>query len=507
MGIQSAEYRGACAVGLRVVIAHCLRQPEAEPADDTPEEEAQANDDEDEEMHDGEYDDNEEHDGRYNHNEEHGENTENIYPSLEEEPPSTPAAPSAPLRPLGRFMTPQAPSAFPRPAARARASLGGPALGLSSSVSGALAGPRRVRLVEPWKISDIVVPPAPGDIKTEGDDAAAVKEERAASVVPGPGTPRRDRVSEEEKRVRPPSPAFVARRTDHAQAIRERRKSALTTPDTFFNGRAPGVRPGPSTASSSSAPAPLPPLFPAPPSPVKAEDGGEDAGVLLARMREMVAGVRRRQSGVGAEDVPRRASLSPRKRAGFSLLARDEGGADTIVEEQEQEQGGADAPVPVAAAPREVGTPQMGDLRHLFGAPAQAATPQLKGVREMFRPVRPSAGMEDAALEGVGEMMSSPVGWRGKAAAQAHEEEDDEEEDPAPARGPKGKAAASRRTPKSVATRKEAPASELAAVEEDEVAAPVEPQPPAARVARRTRTRTAESDQVSFSRCLVMFVV
>ena len=123
------------------------------------------------------------------------------------------------------------------------------------------------------------------------------------------------------------------------QAIRERRKSALTTPDTFFNGRAPGVR-----LSSSSAQAPLPALFPTPPSPqkdagagkAKVEDGAEDAGVLLARMREMVAGVRRRQSsGSGAEG---RASLSPRKRGGFSLLARDEAGEDTIVEEQEQEQ-------------------------------------------------------------------------------------------------------------------------------------------------------------------------
>ena len=110
------------------------------------------------------------------------------------------------------------------------------------------------------------------------------------------------RVSEEEKRVRRTSPSFVGSCADHAQAIRERRKSALTTPDAFFNGRAPGVRPSPSTASSSSAPAPLPALFPAPPSPVKAEDCGEDAGVLLARMREMVADVRRRQSGAGAED-------------------------------------------------------------------------------------------------------------------------------------------------------------------------------------------------------------
>ena len=445
------------------------------------------------------------HDAEHNNHEEH-DNTDNIYPSLEEEVPSTPSTTGVPLRPLGQFMTPQASSAFSRPATRTRASLGGPALALSSSVSGAAAGPRRVRLVEPWKISDIIVPPTQGDVKTEGDDAAAVKEERAASVVPGPGTPRRDRVSEEEKRVRRTSPSFVGSCADHAQAIRERRKSALTTPDAFFNGRAPGVRPSPSTASSSSAPAPLPALFPAPPSPVKAEDGGEDAGVLLARMREMVADVRRRQSGAGAEDVPRRASLSPRKRAGFSLLAREEAGTDTIVEEQEQEDGNADAPVPVAAAPREVGTPQMNDLRHLFGAPAKAqATPQLKGVREMFRPVKPPAGVEDAALEGVGEMLSSPAGWRGNTAAQTDDQDDEEEA--APARGPKGKAAASRRTPKNGAARREAPASDVAAVDEDEVVVPLEAKPPATRVARRTRTRTAESDQVSLSRYLGMHAV
>ena len=177
-----------------------------EPADDTPDAEPQtADDDNDEDMddqHHDQYDDEEQQDLM---NLDEAEHIENIYPNLQEELqqplPSTPTAPSAPLRPLGRFMTPQASSAFPRPSAHGRASLGGPALPLASSVSGAPAGPRRVRLVEPWKISDIVVPPAQGDVKPESD-AAAVKEERATSVVPGLGTPRRERVSEEEKRVR-----------------------------------------------------------------------------------------------------------------------------------------------------------------------------------------------------------------------------------------------------------------------------------------------------------------
>lgn len=290
----------------------------------------------------------------------------------------------------------------------------------------------------------------------------------------------------------------------HTQAIRERRKSALKTPDTFFNGQAPGLR-------RAAAP-PLPALFPAapststPPSPqkdagaAKAEDGAgtEDAGVLLARMRQMVEGVRRRQS---MEDAPRRASLSPRKRSGFSLLARE---GDAIMEEDDEDGDGdaaegAGAAVPVAAAPREVRTPQMGDLRHLFGAAGPSATPQLAGVREMFRRTRAPAGIEDAALQGVGEMMSSPAGWRGRPAADDHEEDEDDEEVPAPvvpARGAKGRAAPARRTPKSAATRKEAPASGLAVEEEGEPAAPGTTQPPAARVARRTRTRAAASDQV-----------
>ena len=103
------------------------------------------------------------------------------------------------------------------------------------------------------------------------------------------------------------------------QAIRERRKSALTTPDTFFNGCAPGLR---AAASSSSSSAPLPALFPTPVSPqkdpgaggVKGEDGEEDPGVLLARMREMVAGVRRRQSSGAEVMIPLPQSERPRIR-------------------------------------------------------------------------------------------------------------------------------------------------------------------------------------------------
>lgn len=441
------------------------------------------------------------------------ENTDNIYPNLEELQQPLLAGPSTPepQRPLGRFMTPQASSTFNRASAQGRASIGGFAPSLASSVSGAPVGPRRVRLLEPWKVSDIVVPLADGKVKTEED--GDIKEERAVSVVPGPstaGTPRRDRVSEAEKRVSPRYPACRILSTDiFTQAIRERRKSALKTPDTFFNGQVPGFRRAPA--------APLPALFPSAPntstplSPQKVpsaageEDGAgaEDASVLLARMRQMVEGVRRRQS---MEDAPRRASLSPRKRGGFSLLAREHGARgepDAIMEEQEQDDGDGDtaegAAVPVAVAPSQVRTPQMGDLRHLFRDPCPSATPQLKGVREMFRPTKPLAEFADAALEGVGEMMSSPAGWRGKAVAPDDEEDDEEEPAPVvPARSVKSRAVPAKRTPRSAATRKETPASGLAVVEEDEVAAPVGTQPPAARVVRRTRTRTAESDQVCF---------
>ncbi|TFY56053.1 hypothetical protein EVJ58_g7870 [Rhodofomes roseus] len=443
------------------------------------------------------------------------QNTENIYPNLQDEfqeqpeaGPSTPEPSVAPLRPLGRFMTPQT-SVFPRPSAQGRYSIGGPTThNLGGSVSGTGAGPRRVRLVEPWKVSDIVVPAVEEEVKKEEE---IMKQERAQSLAPVStlaGTPRRDRVSEEEKRT-----------------IRERRKSALSTPDNFFNGQAPGFR-----RASAAPSAPLPALFPSAQSTspkkehaasLKTEDGTdigseEDAGVLLARMRQMVEGVKRRQSTeAGAGGTPRRKSLSPRKRSGFSLLASEPGthrqGQDAIMEEQEDadENAGANGQVDGAVLPvsKYAGTPQMNDLRHLFAAPGPSATPQLTGVREMFLSQKKTTGVEDTALEGVGEMMATPAGWRSKSAARAQDLEEENEDGAAdeefapvvPSRNAKGKGVATRRTPRSVNAQKETPASNLGTVDEDDAAASTQVRSSAAKVVRRTRTRTVESDQEATS--------
>ncbi|KAH9934220.1 uncharacterized protein B0H18DRAFT_1101746 [Fomitopsis serialis] len=503
-------------------------EAETGPAEDIPQEEPQPAGDVRDDTHDEDMSDEQLEDPYPNYDQENAndeeqdymttedmEISENIYPNIQEEleqakaGPSTPEPSAAPVRPLGRFMTPQASSTFSRPAAQGRYSIGGPAPNnLSSSVSGTGAGPRRVRLIEPWKVSDIVVPTTQEEVKKEEEN---VKEEREQSVAPGSaltGTPRRDRVTEEEKR-----------------AIRERRKSALTTPDNFFNGQAPGFR-----RASTAASAPLPALFPTaqstspkkdPGATLKTEDGAtagaeEDASVLLARMRQMVEGVRRRQSmEVGAGESPRRKSLSPRKRNGFSLLAPELGaqrqGEDAIMEEQEEVGEGVgygeqadDDFLPVSTAPRQAGTPRMNDLRHLFAAPGPSATPQLTGVREMFHREKRAAGVPDDALEGVGEMMTTPVGWRPRTVDQAEgdvqEDDDIHEEELAPAvpsRTAKGKGVASRRTPRSAATQKPTPASNLATVAEDDAATSAEARPNAARVVRRTRTRTVESDQES----------
>ena len=88
-----------------------------------------------------------------------------------------------PARPLGRFMSPQ----IPRISQQPRLSLG----------VGADAGPRRVRVVAPWKVSEIEVP-------------ATVKEEEGNPQPSGPVQPlsvphsptKREKVTDEEREVR-----------------------------------------------------------------------------------------------------------------------------------------------------------------------------------------------------------------------------------------------------------------------------------------------------------------
>ncbi|KAI0922850.1 hypothetical protein AcV5_009721 [Taiwanofungus camphoratus] len=427
-------------------------------------------------------------------------------PAQAPERPTTPPLP--PARPLGRFMTPQAPTAFHRPSAHIRYSVGGFMPG------GVGTGPRRVRVVAPWKVTDLVVPLNGSGVKEE-EETGEVDAAKEKEVIPGSeGTPaRRQRLSEEER-----------------QAIRERRRSALATPDTFFPGRVhtPSAAPLPALfASTPGAPPPTP--FDGQP---KEEEGNEDTQVLLARMQQMVEGVKRRQS-MGME-MGRRMSLSPRKKASFSLLARD-GGEDLIEEAEghddkenavgtgEHEQESIEIANPeVSADPlrQPPQTPRLDDLRHMFAAPRTAQTPSFRGVREMFLREQAHEKKEKAdkqgdeeALEGVGEMLATPAGWRGRPAA-VHPEADAEDEEheehaptppSAPARATKGRSAgAPRRTPRTAETPKETGPQDLATVHEDEddvtnseTHPETHPETKGARIVRRTRTRTAESDQDS----------
>lgn len=131
-------------------------------------------------------------------------------------PPVTRGPFAVPARPLGKFMTPQAPrqADFGLPKNRTRGhvrySVGGFTPGgiygtatPGPSGVGTASGPRRVRVVEPWRVSEITVPL--NDAQEEEQNYAAEE-----SFVP-PSTPRRDeplspskreRLTEEERKVR-----------------------------------------------------------------------------------------------------------------------------------------------------------------------------------------------------------------------------------------------------------------------------------------------------------------
>ena len=117
--------------------------------------------------------------GQYENHGEHDQ--ENQYEYQDEHDDTLVAEPS---RPLGQFMTPQIPKISRQP----RLSLGPGAPD---------AGPRRVRVVAPWKVSEIQVPTT---VKEEGAPGPS-----ANTPVP-PSTPRspakREKVTDEEREVR-----------------------------------------------------------------------------------------------------------------------------------------------------------------------------------------------------------------------------------------------------------------------------------------------------------------
>ncbi|KAI0826106.1 hypothetical protein BC629DRAFT_1434608 [Irpex lacteus] len=191
------------------------------------------------------------------------------HPPSPSHPHRTPRAPSTSKSPRRshqhptRFMTPQVSrisSAGGRGRGRvARYSVGGftpggiygslqVPVGEKQNGSGSgVSGPRRVRVVEPWKVEDIVIPTSTAatggaveeeeeewqDEDADGDDGGDDREEQ------------REEEREREERVGTmsvsPSKRPVVSDAER-KAILERRRSALTAPDTFFGGQVPGSR-------------------------------------------------------------------------------------------------------------------------------------------------------------------------------------------------------------------------------------------------------------------------
>ena len=191
-------------------------------------------------------------------------------------------------------------------------------------------------------------------------------------------------------------------------------------------------------------------------------------------------------------------------------------------------------------------TPRMDDLRHIFNVPRTDATPSFNGVHNMFKQPAPPSVLETPhlegirpmftraeraaaessksggdvselyqrvmatpTLEGIGEMLNTPAGYRREDAPQqeleshdelgaAHEDDADDEPLPAPktrSKKPlsKSKTASARRTsPRTQPAPEPAEFDEMPAIDE-ESASTVEPAP-ASRVTRKTRGKAADSD-------------
>ncbi|KAF9001134.1 hypothetical protein BDQ17DRAFT_1327364 [Cyathus striatus] len=152
-------------------------------------------------------------------------------------------------------------------------------------------GPQRVRIEEPWKVKDIVVPLKNG---TQAQSSAAAADRQTSPT----RNVRRPTLSEEEKK-----------------AIQERRRSAVRQPDNFFGGGVPGMTPSkgkPVFYRPSMSPAKVGSRdndenpFLGSSSPVRgssftpghpgSDDDDVDTRSLLERMKETVEGMKRRRS-------------------------------------------------------------------------------------------------------------------------------------------------------------------------------------------------------------------
>ena len=336
--------------------------------------------------------------------------------------------------PLGPFMTPQ-------PSAVRSSSV------LSNQSGFSLQGPQRIRVMHPWKVKDIVVPPP----STPG-----VKKED-----PEP----KGHVSEAEKSVRNFVVLHFSSSIDfllHQQAIRARRKSALTMPDPA-DSLIPGSRrmstiqrdrpTAPSVPPSSKKP-----FIKSDPNPPEEEEGTD---VLLEKVKAKIEDLKRRQSiGLGPPPLERQRSRSPTKQDAEALFWGSDSVTSTRIDRMgDKSNGGMDPPHPrdededmdeeeveeqeviqqttpvkhrnptgkklppktprmdgvkgLFANPKAVPpTPVMGGIKQLFNGPVEPQTPAYGGVREMFRPNVAPAAPETPVLEGVRDLLNTPVAYR-----------------------------------------------------------------------------------------------
>ena len=336
------------------------------------------------------------------------------------------------LRPLGPFMTPQ-------PSVRASSVL--------SSQSGlSVQGPQRIRVMQPWRVKDLVVlPPSTTGVKKEDPEP-------------------KGHISEEEKSVSGLVVPCQLQSIDfllNPQAIRARRKSAFRMPDPA-DSQIPGSRrmstiaqPPPTATPSAPLPSKKPSIKPDPNPP----EEEEDTDVLLEKVKAKIVDLRRQQGiGLGPPPLERQRSRSPTKQDAESLFwgsdsvtstRIDQGGDEANVgtahpqdegedtyndEVEEQEVIQQTTPVKswkaskaklppktpkmdgmrgLFADPRTIPpTPAMDGIRQLFNEPVEPQTPAYGGVRDMFKTTVAPALPGTPILEGVGDLLATPAAYR-----------------------------------------------------------------------------------------------
>ena len=334
-------------------------------------------------------------------------------------------------RPLGPFMTPQ-------PSAMRASSVFSNQSGLS------VQGPQRIRVTQPWRVKDLVVPlPSTAGVKKEDPEP-------------------KERISEEEKSVSQIVVLYRLQPVDfpsNRQAIRARRKSAFTIPDPA-DSQIPGSRRMstiPPTTVPFVPPSSKKPFIKPDPNPAGEE---EDTEVLLEKVKAKIEDLRRRQSiGLGPPPLERQRPHSPTKQDAESLfwgsdsvtstridqgVERGDVGMDhshsqdedeDMDEDEAEEQEVIRQTTPVKswnpsqakllpktpkmdgvkglfANPRVTpSTPAMGGIRQLFNEPVEPQTPAYGGVRDMFRTAALDAP-GTPVLEGVRDLLATPAAYR-----------------------------------------------------------------------------------------------